>query len=215
MGAASAPGPILYLNLDQPNAVSHVAAHYGDKIKFAKYTGLSTLIDVKAELDRPDHGHETLVIDTIGDLYRKLVGEGSGHAVRPQIGYYGDAGTYIERFARDYCANPSVNVVLVCHEMPIKDDATGTMERLPFTGSKTNPMLGNVLAGVVDLVGYTGAVEAEGADTKFMAQLIPANGRRGGQRWDVLGKTEELNLTEWCERIAASHAPKAQGGKSK
>lgn len=209
MGAASAPGPILYLNLDQPNAVTHVAAHYGDKIKFAKWKGLDTLTDVRVELEKPDHGFETVVLDTVGDLYRRLVQERSNDALRPQIGYYGDAGVLIERWCRRMCANQSVNFVAVAHEQPIKDEEAGRFERLPFTGSASNPTLGNKLAAMVDVIGYTGATQEEGdAEPRFLAQLVPANGRRGGQRWNVLGKVEELNLTDWVDRIARHNAPK-------
>src|SRR6187402_2452551 len=42
MGGASAPGPILYLNGDRPNAVVMAKRKYGDKLHIAKITGLET-----------------------------------------------------------------------------------------------------------------------------------------------------------------------------
>ena len=46
MGAASAPGPILYLNADRPNATRLAHAKYGKAIREVRVEGLQTLIDV-------------------------------------------------------------------------------------------------------------------------------------------------------------------------
>ena len=201
-GAASAPGPILYINTDRPNAVAKVWDLNHEKMLVPRWQGLSTLID-SVHLVQGKHDYETVVLDTVGDTYRSLVEEFSGRALRPQIGYYGDAGIHIERFCRAMCENPSVHFVCVCHELPVKDEESGGMERLPFTGSTSNPTLGQKLSAMVDVVGYCGTSTDEEGETKYMAQLVNSKGRRGGDRFDLLGAARTIDLTEWFDLIAA------------
>jgi hypothetical protein len=60
-----------------------------------------------------------------------------------------------------------------------------------------NPALGRRLMGMVDVVGYTAVMEQEGGDYAYVAQLVNAKGRRGGDRFDALGPFREMDLTEW------------------
>jgi hypothetical protein len=211
-GACSAAGGVLLLNLDLPNASKF--AHDRDpegRIMEVRWQGMKTLIAVSnAIAQQTDQGQvvETVVIDTIGELHRRLIEEASDRAIRPTLNQYGDTSVHIERFCRYLCEQP-VNVVIVCHEIPTKDEATGTIERLPFTGT-SNPTLGQKLMAMVDVVGYTGVIEREDGSHDYVAQLINDRGRRGGDRFDVLGDWRTLNLAEWFALIHDPTPPAQQ-----
>jgi hypothetical protein len=93
----------------------------------------------------------------------------------------------------------------------MKDEATETVEVLPFTGSASNPSLGRKLMSMVDVIGYTARVEQEDGNVQYVAQLIPAKGRRGGDRFDVLGDFRPLDLSEWFAAMAAASHDAAGG----
>lgn len=208
VAAGSAPGTVLYVNADTANATAQVhARNPGGRIQEVAFEGMSTLVDVAHALTEKKT-YDTVVVDTVGDLYRRLIDEASGGAVRPSLQNYGDTGTHIERFCRHLCEAP-VHVVIVCHEHPVKDESTGVIERLPWTGT-TNPALGAKLMGMVDVVGYTGIVETKTQGRQYMAQLVSAAGRRGKDRFDVLGSARTMDLAEWFAVIAASMKPAAK-----
>lgn len=215
VGAASAPGPVLYINSDQPNATRFAHLKFGDAIKELHLEGLKTLTDVATELKANPDAYKTVVLDTVGDAYRLLLEQASGRAVSPAVQNYQNAGTHLERFARGLCALP-VNVVLVCHELAHKDDESASFERLPLTGT-SNPALGAKLMAMVDVIGYTGIVqpEQEGADPLYMAQLVNGRGRRGGDRFGVLGQNREVDLTEWITTIEKKIAEDKKPNKQK
>jgi len=206
-GAASAPGPILYLNADSPNALSMARRMFPDTIHEVRAEGLQTVVDVSEELlERPDE-FKTIVVDPVGELYRVILESLSGRALSPHINLYKDTQTHLERFMRFLCELP-INVVFVAHEFAEKDDEAGNFERLPATGTK-NPALGAKLMAMVDIFGYTGVVAGEGdAPPKYLAQLINGGGRRGGDRFGVLGPDREINVSEWIELAAATTATK-------
>jgi hypothetical protein len=189
----------LLLNLDLPNA-----AHYAKsldtegRIMEVDFQGLDTLIDVHEAL-RKDDTAECVVVDPVGELHRRLLEERSKRAIRPSIDAYGDVSVHVERFCRSLCEMP-ITTVFVCHEHPVKDESTGTMERLPYTGT-SNPALGQKLLGMVDIVGFTGVVHQPDGTKAYLAQLVHDRGRRGGDRYDVLGDYRPLDLAEWLEVI--------------
>ena len=209
-GAASAPGAILYLNADLPNALRFARSRDTEgRISEVEVEGLQTLIDVgHAVKQKPTW--DTVVVDPLGELYRQLLEDLSNRSMRPSLPTYGDVGTHIERFCRMLCEAP-VNAVFVAHEIPVKDEATDSVERLPSTGTK-NPALGQKVMGMVDIVGSTVMFEKDGENV-YAAQLINAKGARGGDRFDALGAWRPLNLTEWFEiakQGPTQDAPKEQ-----
>lgn len=199
VGAASAPGPILYVNADRPNATQYAHSQNPGKIKEVRPTGLSTLVDVVQELDANPDDYETVVVDPIGELYRTVLEDLSGRALAPQIQHYGDTNTHVERFCRALCEMP-FNVVLCFHELRSKDDEAGNFERVPYTGTN-NPALGAKLMGMVDIVGYTGVVKDDNGQVNYLTQLVDGRGRRGGDRFGVLGVSRETDLSEWFSLI--------------
>jgi len=197
MGGASAPGPILYLNGDRPNAVVMAKRKYGDKLHIAKITGLETMIAATHAL-LEEHDYETVVIDPISELHRMTLEGLSGRSTHPPIQLYLDAQTHIERFCRHLCDLP-INVVFIAWEKAEKDEESGTFERVPFMGTNNSTPAAKLMA-MVDVIGYTGVVAGDGDEPpKYMAQLVPAGGRKGGDRFGVLGRTREVDLTEWVQ----------------
>lgn len=202
IGASSAPPGVLFLNLDLPNATRTARAMRADgSIMEVEFQGFQTLVDTIHALNQQggEPGAvrviETVVVDPLGELYRLLLEEASDRAVRPTLPQRGDVSIHIERFCRGLC-EADVNVVLVAHEVTSKDEGTGLHERLPWTGT-SNPALGSKIMGMVDVVGYTGVVEREDGSKDYVAQLVNSQGRRGGDRFDVLGDWRTLDLTEW------------------
>lgn len=203
-GAASAPGLIAYLNCDTPNALHYARLRDTEnRLKVVKFKGFETLIDISQLIDQELNAEvrmlDTVVVDTVGDLHRRLLEEESKRAIRPSLNQYGDVSTHIERFCRWLCEMP-VNAIFVCHDYPVKDEASGIVERLPWTGT-TNPALGSKIMGMVDVVAYTGVAETEDG-IRYMSQLLSTGGRRGGDRFGVLGAYRETNLAEWFSIIA-------------
>jgi AAA domain len=196
-GAATAPGLVLFLNADLPNATLFARSRDTDgRVKWAKWGGLAMLSEVmRSAYQRPTW--DTVVLDPIGEAYRRLLEEASNNAVRPTLSQYGDVSTHIERFCRFMCEAP-VNFVIVAHELSQKDEAEGTFERIAFTGTKAgSETLSQKLMGMVDIVGYTSAMNVEGEGRKWVAQLVAGKGRQGGDRFNCLGDWRELDLTEW------------------
>jgi len=196
-GACSAPGSVLLLNADLPNAThyAHAQDHEG-RVKEVRVEGKATLQEIMAAAyPKSGPGWDTVVIDPVGELHRRLLEEASNMAVRPTMNQYGDVGTMIERFCRFMCEAPC-NTVIVCHELSIKDEELGRFERVPFTGTN-NPALGAKLMGMVDILGYTGITTLEDGSTAYAAQLTTGQGRRGGDRFAVLGDWRPMDLTEW------------------
>src|SRR6185503_17561453 len=110
-----------------------------------------------------------------GQLHRRLIEDLSRKRIRPTLDHYGDVSKIIERWCRFMCDMPC-NLVIVCHERPIKDEESGGFERLPFTGT-SNPDLGQRLLEMVDIVGYCNRIDREGDAPQYVAQLSNGNGR--------------------------------------
>ncbi|CAB4197797.1 phage_P_loop, phage nucleotide-binding protein [uncultured Caudovirales phage] len=205
IAAASSPKQVLYVNCDLPNA-TRLAHKMNDGITEVQFEGLQTLIDVVVELKNSDT-YKTVVVDPIGELYRRLLDEASNNAIRPTLPQRGDVAVHIERFCRAIC-ELDVNAIIVAHEIADKDESLGSMVYLPFCGT-SNPKLAQKLMGMVDVVGYTGVVENEDGTKQFVAQLHPAGGRRGGDRFDVLGDVRTTDLSEWYSLIDETNAAEA------
>ena len=213
-GAATAPGAILYLNANLPNATLFARRRDREgRISEVRPDSLDLLHEVgNASMQNPTW--DTVVIDEVGELHRRLLDEASNVAIRPTLHQYGDVSTHVERFCRFMCEAP-VNFVMVAHELLIDNEATGEVDYVPFTGTKAgSAVLGQKLMGMADIVGYTGIVEQEDGGRKYMAQLVTESGRRGGDRFNVLGDFHEVNLTEWFQ-LAGVHLGEPQAVETK
>jgi len=207
-GACTAPGPILLLNADRPNASRFARVHSDSQIHEVKLHGLQTLVDVtNLLLEKPDD-YASIVVDPVGELYANILDGLSGRAVRPAINLRGDAGVHLERFCRAMCDLP-LNAVFVAHEYQVEDPDAG-IENLPFVTSKSgSPVFGAKLMAMVDVIGYTGVIEKpQDEPPEYVAQLRPSDGRRAGGRFQTLGLVRPVDITEW---VKLAQAELAQG----
>jgi hypothetical protein len=191
--AASAPGPILWLNADAPSALRFARRKYPDKeireLRVLPRRRPDEPAHARHTLDsavlylRDGNGVETVVLDPLGRIYDLVLA----------------------------LLELPVNVVLVAHDHPYEmgttEDGAEIRELLPFCGSASNPALAKKLMRPVDVIAYCGVKveQAEDGTTskRFMAQLFQGGGRRAGDRLGVLGDSRELDLSEW---IAANDA---------
>lgn len=193
VGASTAPGPILWLNAEGPNALRFARKHSASEIREVEVTGNGSLSAAFLYVREGSSGINTVVMDTIGEVYRILLEEIS-NGKQPTLQNYGDVNTKLERFIRAL-RDLSVNVVLLAHEEIA--DIEGIPTRRPVTGGKKLP---EQVMAQVDIVAYTGVVPAtEDAPAKYFGQLVEANGRRAKDRSGALGAAREVNLTEWVE----------------
>lgn len=212
VAACSAPGPVMVVNAEGPEALMYARRHHPDKeILEIVFEGKQTLDDVYPYLTgNNEAGVQTLVLDSIGEIYAKLLEELGGY--RPTQQNYGDVNTMIRRFVRAIRDLP-VNVVLICHEKI--DDAGDDRIVRPKTGGQQLP---EELMAMVSVVGYCAVADLEENGEKrprYVAQLVEDRGRRAGDRTGVLGDWRPLDLAEWLAAVEAAYSSNgnSDGGK--
>ena len=94
-----------------------------------------------------------------------------------------------------------LNVVFIAHEQVVEE--AGAVIVRPEVDAKGRTA--ELLMGEVDVVGYCGVIEKEGARS-YAAQLVEKNGRRAKDRSGALGTIRELDLTEWLETFTKALA---------
>lgn len=195
-GACSAPGPILLLNAEGPDGPAF-ARSQGREIHEVEVTGYASLEAAYFHLARHEGPEPTVVVDSLGEVYRALLEGISGKAIRPSLPQYGEATVRLERFCRSLRDLPH-HVVWIAGERPIKDEETGAFERLPITGT-TNPDLGSKVMAMATVTAYCGYLAPEGSGPgRWVAQLYNGHGRRGKDRTGRLtGGVRDVDLTEW------------------
>lgn len=203
-GAFSAPGPFLFLNAETADAADFARALYPKKeIREFPLTGFQSLIDASLYLRDGGDGEKTIVVDSIGELWRILVEEVAGDRERASLQQYGDVGTRIERFCRFLTRDCPQNVVLICHEQYM-DSPDGRM-LMPMTGGQKNPM---ILCAMASVVGYVGVVTAKDKPPRYVAQVQAGSGRYAGHRGGVLDAVVDLDITDWLARYERAARPK-------
>lgn len=207
-GALTAPGPILLLNAEGPNSAFYARSLRPDiyEVEIPMRGGAQAVMEeAYLWLRDTDAGHatQTIVLDSLSEAHAALLWDFSGNPDKPQQNEWGDTNTFLGRYAMNLRDLP-VNVVLVAHETWVKDDVTGVVERSAFPGT-SNVAFGKKFTGpFADVVGYCARVEDEEHGERYMAQLVPANGRHAKNRNGVLGKAAEINLTEWFARLSGT-----------
>jgi hypothetical protein len=191
VNACSAPGPVLVGNAEGESALRFARGKWGDdKIHEKAISCAKDLDDIFVHV-REGCEEKTLVIDSVGEVYQRLVEELAGSG-RASLQNYGDVNTKIERFVRAIKDLP-INVVLIAHEQLDEDD--GASIKRPATGGKKLP---EKLVAAVDVVGYCAVLpESEDTPRRYVAQLVEANGKRAKDRSGGLGKMRDIDLSEW------------------
>lgn len=206
MGALSAPGKILLVNADGPDATRMAHKVYGDRIKevvLNNENANQVLDDVYLTL-KGKHDFDTVVLDTMGEIYTALLDQWS-NVGKISLPMRGDASTKIERYVRALRDLP-INVVLVCQEQIEDAESDGEQQRLtmPLVGPRTGLLWSKVMEAM-SIVGYVAEVTGDDDKPKWMAQLLETAGRKAKNRYN-LGAVREVNLTEWFETAAENMA---------
>ena len=198
--AASAPGPVMFINLEGPNAL-----HFARKTARAADT---EILEVRVDWGEDprayfreafaaakERGVNTIVVDTLGKLRDGIAFSIGGESPSlPQWGQVGKAMTTILRELRD----SDMNTILICHERVLDSD-TGDRIVEPLVGGKTT----TEAMAEVDVIAYCGAVRDENG-TRYLAQLVESKGRRAKDRSGALGDVVEMNLTDLIAAYLAS-----------
>jgi len=223
-GAGSTPGLIGYLNTEQPNSTEFVheldTEHRIMEVAITKDPKPLLSEIMRSCYPKTGSGFDTWVLDSVGELHRRLLHAQSRGAVRPSRDAYGDVLREVEDFCR-FMVEAPCNFVMVCHDFAVKDDTTGGFNAMPFTGT-SNPSLAMKLLGMVDVIGYTGAVAVDTDEEKrellYVSQLVPTLGRPVGVRGrfnklitEDVKQTgyRQTNLAEWFE-VAGIKTPEKQ-----
>lgn len=207
--AATAPGDLLWLNLEGPGALGYarkVAAERGHEIHEIRPDRNDRLRDTLAGIvQHVSSGASpvvrTVVIDTVGKVRDHLARNIGGD--QPKIQHWGEVAKIIEGFVQTMRDRP-VNLVLLAHEA-IKDSDDGDRIVEPMIGGATTAKV----CGEVDVIAYCGRVEDD-EGVRYMGVLAERKGRRAGDRSGGLGTARELDLTEWLSVFREALRPRAQ-----
>ena len=210
-GAASAPGPILYLNGDRRDGIRFARSLWPDKdIREVRVTGMATLAEtIYYVREHPEI--ETVALDTVGRIFDLVLRDHAKDDKRATLPEIGEVQTTIERFV-ETLIEEDVNVVLVCHDMTVETsgsehDGTLLREQMPMSGT-SKPGFSQKLMRKVAVVAYCGVV-GDGDERRGVAQMIAAGGRRCKDGTGALAGAEgfrDLDLTEWAQAIQAFYA---------
>jgi hypothetical protein len=202
VAACSAPGPLLVLNAEGSSGLRFARRHVGaDKIHEVEFKGQATLDSVRHHL-QSNLGEQTLVVDSVGEVYAGLLRELGG--LVPSLQQYGRVNAILTDFVRSLRDFP-IHVVLVCHEQ-IEDSDEGGATRRPQTGGAKLP---EVIMGMMDVVAYCSVLEGDQDDdpVRYVGQVVQARGRRAKDRSGALGAWRDLDLTEWFAAIDTAYRP--------
>lgn len=207
--AATAPGDLLWLNLEGPGALGYarkVASERGSEIHEIRPDRNDRLRDTLASIvQHVSSGAQpvvrTVVVDTLGKVRDHLARNIGGD--QPKIQHWGEVAKIIEGFVQTMRDRP-VNLVLLAHEA-IKDSDDGDRIVEPMIGGATTAKV----CGEVDVIAYCGRVEDD-EGVRYMGVLAERKGRRAGDRSGGLGTARELDLTEWLGAFREALRPTPQ-----
>jgi hypothetical protein len=195
--ALTLPYPILYVNVEGPNALGFARKHTESRgriheVRIAKDEDpRATLREVIRHVrsgDKPQPA--SVVVDTLGKVREQLIAHMVEAGSKNTLQQFGEVAKVIKEFVGLLRDEP-VHLWLICHE-DIKDgDGDGRIVQ-PLIGGATTAYV----MGEVDVIAYTGAVTTSDG-TKYLGQLVEGRGRRAGDRSGALGAARELDLAEW------------------
>lgn len=199
-GAATAPGPIMWLNTAGPNALAYpriVARHRGTEVYEVRFgTAEDPRPKLRAVVEHLRSGEpvvQTVVVDTIGRLRKLLIAAVVTRSKDSREEFVDIAGM-LQWFIGQLRDLP-VNAVLIAHEA-IEDG-----------GRVVGPQIGGVLTedvvSEVDIIGYCQPVRDDDQLT-YCAHLVESRGRRAKDRSGGLGGLRPVDLSEWRDAFRAA-----------
>ncbi len=211
--AATAPGPILWLNAEGPGALGYArktAADRGTRIlEVALNAHTPNPAGVLNEVYRHvregrDPKVETVVIDTLAKVREALIGQLVQKGSKNSLPQYGQVADKLGGFINSMRDLP-VNLVLLAHVDSKESEGEGRIVD-PLIGGK----LTETVPGEVDVVAYTSMLPDEDGTRRYYGQLVEGKGRTAGDRSGALAGERgfrELNLTEWLAVYRAALTP--------
>lgn len=196
--AATAPGPILWLNAEGAGALG-----YARKTAAARGTAIHEVMIDKTNATHVleavwHHLHagldpkpRTVVIDTAAKVRDALAAEIGGK--QPTIQQWGQVAEKLGGFVL-FMRDQPINLIVLAHANVLEDADAGRIVE-PLIGGK----LTGTIPGEVDVVAFTAAVKTE-EGTRYFGQLVEGRGRIAGDRSGVLADergVRELDMTEW------------------
>jgi hypothetical protein len=207
--AATAPGPILWVNAEGPGALGYarkIAAERGTSLLEVRIgrgaDARQVLRDVLKHVQADAEPHvETVVIDTVAKVREALIGQIVVAGAKNSLQQFGEVAKIIREFVRALRDLP-VNMVLLAHQDV--SDADGDRIVRPLVGGA----LTEELPGDVDVVAYTATFKDENTGARrYVGQLVEAKGRVAGDRSGALGEVRDLDLSEWLGVYRAALTP--------
>lgn len=203
--AATAPGPILWLNADGPNALAYArkTARGSNKAIFEVRVEpgqdvRQTLRDViKHVRDSRPPEVQTVVVDTIQKVREALIAQLVVQSAKNTLQQYGDVAKALGGFVRTMRDLP-VNLIILAHEDV--QDADGDRIVRPLIGGA----LTETIPGEMDIVAYCSTHRGDDKTVEYLGQLVEGRGRRAKDRSGGLGAVRPLDMTEWISTYRAA-----------
>jgi|688.fasta_scaffold211894_4 hypothetical protein len=198
--AASAPGPIVWINFEGESALSFArkrAEELGAEIKEVRIRpDEDPRPRVQAATDFVRAGQAaTIVFDTFGK-YREALAQAVG-GDNVTLADWGVVGKTIRATVREL-RDLRANVVLICHEEIVQGEEVIVQ---PLIGGKST----QEVCGEVDVIAYCSPHPNEDG-VSYLGQLVEAKGRRAKDRSGALGVFRPLDLGEWFADYTAALA---------
>jgi AAA domain len=208
--AATAPGPLLWVNAEGPGALAYarkVAAQRGHvihevRIDHETVDVAQTMRDVlKHVISGAEPAPATVVVDTVGQVREALARQFVNSSARDSRQQWGDVAKVIKETVR-ILRDADVNLILLAHES-IEDESGDRIVRPAIGGALTEKIPADM-----DVVAYCGAVQdPENATVQYIGQLVEGRGRRAKDRSGALGVTRPLDMTEWLAAFRDALTP--------
>lgn len=203
--AASAPGQILWVNSDGPNALAYArkTARASNKAIFEVRVEpgqdvRQTLRDViKHVRDHRPPEVQTVVVDTIAKVREALIAQLVVQSAKNSLQQYGDVAKALGGFVRTMRDLP-VNLVILAHEDV--QDADGDRIVRPLIGGA----LTETIPGEMDIVAYCSTHRGDDKKVEYLGQLVEGRGRRAKDRSGGLGTVRPLDMAEWISTYRAA-----------
>jgi hypothetical protein len=200
--ACTAPGPIVALSADRPGAYRFARHHHKTTIMEARFTGPDSLASLYAHVRENQTDIGTVILDPWNAIYDDIVREFTPTSGKPNYQRANEKAVQVIHGFRDL----DVNLVLVAHERREQDENSDTEAKVyPQLGG---PALVQKIMAELDIVARVFRTDEEG-EPAWMGQLVTARGYQCKDSTGTLGRTREIDLTEWFGTANALLDPEA------
>lgn len=196
--AATAPGPILWVNAEGPNALAYArktAAERGTQILEVRLERgqdiRQTLHDVLAHVrSGADPVPQTVVVDTIGKVREGLIKQLVSPGAKNSLQQFGEVARVLGEFVR-FLRDEPVNLVVLAHREVADADGGDRIVRPLIGGALTESVPADM-----DIEAFCARITVED-EPRYVGQFVEERGREAKDRSGGLGKWRELDLGEW------------------